>query len=162
MQIWVIFHSLLFLLIFIAVEFSLYLAYIHAKYLRHSVFSFFFPLRVSEMQKRGGCPQSPFRIVYYGITTVIAPFLSGNKYTFRSHLGRLSTRPGEAVGYPSRCWPSVSVSSGEEGKHSIQQESAPIRKGRKDDIYTCVCIYVLEISLDRCMMIVIVLVSKYT
>lgn len=115
-QIWVIFHSLLFLLIFIAVEFSLYLAYIHAKYLRHIVFSFFFPLRVSEMQKRGGCPQSPFRIVYYGITTVIAPFLSGNKYTFRSHLGRLSTRPGEAVGYPSRCWPSVSVSSGEEGK----------------------------------------------
>ena len=53
-------------------------------------------------------------------------------------------------------------SSGEEGKHSIQQESAPIRKGRKDDIYTCVCIYVLEISLDRCVMIVIVLVSKYT
>ena len=36
------------------------------------------------------------------------------------------------------------------------------KEGRKDDLYTCVCIYVLEISLDRCTMIVIVLVSKYT
>lgn len=68
------------------------------------------------MQKRGGCPQSPFGSVYYGITTVITPFISGNKYIFRSYLGSLSTRPGEAVGYLSGCWRLVSVSSGEEGE----------------------------------------------
>lgn len=36
------FHSLLLALIFIGVEFSLYLAYIHAKYLRLNFFFFFF------------------------------------------------------------------------------------------------------------------------
>ena len=84
------------------------------------------------MQKRGGCPQSPFRIVYYGITTVIAPFISGNKYIFRCHLGRLSTRPGEAVGCLSSCWPLVSVSSGEEGE-GVQ----PVRGYRGDGGADC-------------------------
>lgn len=59
LHIWVICHSLLFPLIFIGVEFSLYLAYIHAKYLRLKFF-FFSPLRVGETQKREDVHRLPF------------------------------------------------------------------------------------------------------